>query len=145
LAPDTFGQDDNALLLVDAHGASENCLATPKQALARDWLDCAENCPKIRRKKRYSLKLNDMMNVDVKILDPRLTRSHASLRHAWQRRAGLAEPVWMHPLRLQPNAWQLIPTGMAIHLKDPGLCSFDVAAFRLGPQTWHRVRQFGGT
>jgi dUTP pyrophosphatase len=23
------------------------------------------------------------------------------------------------PLRLEPNAWQLVPTGMAIHLKDP--------------------------
>jgi dUTP pyrophosphatase len=24
------------------------------------------------------------------------------------------------PLTLAPNAWQLVPTGMAMHLKDPG-------------------------
>jgi dUTP pyrophosphatase len=71
------------------------------------------------------------MHIDVKILDPRLadqlptyaTPGSAGL----DLRACLAEAV-----TLQPNAWQLIPTGMAIHLADPGYAALILPRSGLG-------------
>ena len=36
------------------------------------------------------------------------------------------------PLTLQPNAWQLVPTGMAIHLKDPNYAALILPRSGLG-------------
>jgi dUTP pyrophosphatase len=36
------------------------------------------------------------------------------------------------PLTLQPNAWQLVPTGMAIHLKDPAYAALILPRSGLG-------------
>ena len=36
------------------------------------------------------------------------------------------------PLTLQPNAWQLVPTGMAIHLADPGYAALILPRSGLG-------------
>jgi dUTP pyrophosphatase len=71
------------------------------------------------------------MNIDVKILDPRLadqlpayaTPGSAGL----DLRACLAEAV-----TLLPNAWQLIPTGIAIHLADPGYAALILPRSGLG-------------
>jgi len=36
------------------------------------------------------------------------------------------------PLTLAPNAWQLVPTGIAIHLKDPGYAAMLLPRSGLG-------------
>ena len=54
------------------------------------------------------------MNIDVKILDPRLEGNLPS--YATPGSAGLdLRACLQEPLTLAPNAWQLVPTGMAIY------------------------------
>ena len=58
------------------------------------------------------------MNVDVKILDARLRDNLPA--YATPGSAGLDLRACIDaPLTLEPGQWQLIPTGMAMHLKDP--------------------------
>ena len=62
------------------------------------------------------------MKLDVKILDPRLEGNLPA--YATPGSAGLdLRACLQEPLTLQPNAWQLVPTGMAIYLKDPGFAA----------------------
>ena len=59
------------------------------------------------------------MIVDIKILDPRMQDQMPA--YATPGSAGLDLRACLDaPLTLAPNAWQLVPTGMAIHLADPG-------------------------
>ena len=59
------------------------------------------------------------MKLDVKILDERLRTQMPA--YATPGSAGLDLRACLEaPLALAPNAWQLVPTGMAIHLADPG-------------------------
>ena len=59
------------------------------------------------------------MKLDVKLLDERLREQLPA--YATPGSAGLDLRACLEaPLTLQPNAWQLVPTGMAIHLADPG-------------------------
>ena len=59
------------------------------------------------------------MKLDVKLLDERLRAQLPA--YATPGSAGLDLRACLDaPLTLQPNAWQLVPTGMAIHLADPG-------------------------
>ena len=59
------------------------------------------------------------MKIDVKILDPRMVDQLPT--YATPGSAGLDLRACLDaPLTLAPNAWQLVPTGMAIHLADPG-------------------------
>ena len=59
------------------------------------------------------------MNIDIKILDPRMADQLPA--YATPGSAGLDLRACLDaPLTLQPNAWQLVPTGIAIHLCDPG-------------------------
>jgi dUTP pyrophosphatase len=46
---------------------------------------------------------------------------------------------------VHPGETHLIPTGMAIHISDPGLGGPGAAAFRPGPQARHRAGQSGRT
>lgn len=62
------------------------------------------------------------MVVDIKIIDPRL-RMHMPT-YATPGSAGLDLRACLdEPLTLQANAWQLVPTGMAIYLRDPAFAA----------------------
>ncbi len=59
------------------------------------------------------------MKIDVKILDPRMADQLP--QYATPGSAGLDLRACLdQPVVLEPNAWQLIPTGLAIHIADPG-------------------------
>ena len=59
------------------------------------------------------------MKIDVRILDPRMVDQLPA--YATPGSAGLDLRACLEePLVLEPNAWQLVPTGIAIHLGDPG-------------------------
>ncbi len=71
------------------------------------------------------------MKIDVKILDPRLDEQLPS--YATPGSAGLDLRACLNePLTLAPNAWQLVPTGMAIHLADPGYAALILPRSGLG-------------
>ena len=58
------------------------------------------------------------MQVDIKILDERLREAMPT--YATPGSAGLdLRACLTEPLTLAPNAWQLVPTGMALYLADP--------------------------
>jgi dUTP pyrophosphatase len=58
------------------------------------------------------------MQVDIKILDERLREAMPA--YATPGSAGLdLRASLTEPLTLAPNAWQLVPTGMALYLADP--------------------------
>ncbi len=71
------------------------------------------------------------MHIDVKILDPRLADQLPA--YATPGSAGLDLRACLDtPLTLQPNAWQLVPTGMAIYLKDPAYAALILPRSGLG-------------
>lgn len=72
-----------------------------------------------------------MMNIDVKVIDPRMTGQLPA--YATPGSAGLDLRACLEqPLTLQPNAWQLVPTGIAIYLKDPGVAAMILPRSGLG-------------
>ncbi|MDO5692858.1 MAG: dUTP diphosphatase [Pseudomonadota bacterium] len=71
------------------------------------------------------------MKLDVKILDERLRSQMPAYATAGS--AGLDLRACLEtPLTLQPNAWELVPTGMAIHLADPGYAALILPRSGLG-------------
>ena len=71
------------------------------------------------------------MKIDVKILDPRIAEQFPTYATAGS--AGLDLRACLDaPLTLAPNAWQLVPTGMAIHLADPGYAALSLPRSGLG-------------
>jgi dUTP pyrophosphatase len=71
------------------------------------------------------------MHIDVKIIDPRLSTQMPA--YATPGSAGLdLRACLSEPLTLQPNAWQLVPTGMAIFLKDPAYAAMILPRSGLG-------------
>ena len=71
------------------------------------------------------------MQIDVKILDPRLNELFPS--YATPGSAGLdLRACLSEPLTLQPNAWQLVPTGMALYLQDPAYAALILPRSGLG-------------
>ena len=135
IGPATFGRDDNALLLVDAT-ASGNCRAPPSSHWRARW-SRRSRAPASRR---LSIGM-PMTTIDVKILDPRMADQLPGLRNRRQRRPGPAR-LPRRAADLAPNAWQLVPTGIAI-MAGPGLCGADPAALGAGPQARHRAGQPG--
>ena len=71
------------------------------------------------------------MMVDIKILDPRM---QGQLPHyATPGSAGLDLRACLDaPLTLAPGAWQLVPTGLAMHLRDPGYAAMILPRSGLG-------------
>jgi dUTP pyrophosphatase len=71
------------------------------------------------------------MKIDVKIIAPRLRDNLPA--YATPGSAGLdLRACLSEPLTLAPNAWQLIPTGIAIYLEDPGFAALILPRSGLG-------------
>ena len=74
-----------------------------------------------------------MRQIDLKILDPRLGREFPLPGYATAHSAGMdLRALCDAPLTLAPGEAQLVPTGMAIHLGDPGLCAVILPRSGLG-------------
>jgi len=72
-----------------------------------------------------------MLNIDVKIIDPRMADQLPA--YATPGSAGLdLRACLTEPLTLQPNAWQLVPTGIAMYLKDPAYAALILPRSGLG-------------
>jgi dUTP pyrophosphatase len=71
------------------------------------------------------------MQIDIKVLDPRMAELLPAYATAGS--AGLDLRACLEgPLTLAPNAWQLVPTGLAIHLADPGYAAMILPRSGLG-------------
>jgi dUTP pyrophosphatase len=71
------------------------------------------------------------VKVDVRILDPRMVDQLPT--YATPGSAGLDLRACLDaPLTLAPNAWQLVGTGIAIHLADPGFAAMILPRSGLG-------------
>jgi dUTP pyrophosphatase len=71
------------------------------------------------------------MKIDVRILDVRLKDKLPA--YATPGSAGLDLRACLDaPLTLQPNAWQLVPTGIAIYLQDSGYAALILPRSGLG-------------
>ena len=71
------------------------------------------------------------MNIDLKIIDARMADQLPA--YATSGSAGLDLRACLNePLTLQPNAWQLVPTGIAVHLKDPAYAAMLLPRSGLG-------------
>jgi dUTP pyrophosphatase len=71
------------------------------------------------------------MHVDLKILDPRMAEQLPA--YATPGSAGLDLRAALDaPLTIQPGETQLIPTGIAIHLADPGYAAMILPRSGLG-------------
>jgi dUTP pyrophosphatase len=71
------------------------------------------------------------MKIDVKILDPRMADQLP--QYATPGSAGLDLRACLdQAVVLEPNAWQLIPTGLAIHIADPGYAALILPRSGLG-------------
>jgi dUTP pyrophosphatase len=72
-----------------------------------------------------------MMKIDVKIIDPRMVDQLPA--YATPGSAGLDLRACLDTaVTLQPNAWQLVPTGIAIYLADPGYAALILPRSGLG-------------
>ncbi|MBB5204024.1 dUTP pyrophosphatase [Inhella inkyongensis] len=72
-----------------------------------------------------------MHQVQLKVLDPRLAEQLPA--YATPGSAGLdLRAALQEPLTLQPGQTELIPTGIAIHLGDPGLAAIILPRSGLG-------------
>jgi dUTP pyrophosphatase len=71
------------------------------------------------------------MKIDVKIIDARMADQLPS--YATPGSAGLDLRACLNePLTLQPNAWQLVPTGISIYLADPNFAALILPRSGLG-------------
>ena len=74
-------------------------------------------------------------SLQVKILDPRLGRDFPLPSYATDGAAGLdLRSMAGAPISLAPGATALIPTGMAIHIAEPGLAAMILPRSGLGHQ-----------
>ena len=71
------------------------------------------------------------MKIDIRIIDPRLINNLPE--YATSGSAGLdLRACLLEAMTLQPNAWQLVPTGIAIYLADPGFAALILPRSGLG-------------
>ena len=73
--------------------------------------------------------------IQLKILDPRLGQAIPLPEYATAGSAGLdLRACLLEPLTVQPGETHLIPTGVAIHIADPGLAALVLPRSGLGHQ-----------
>ena len=97
---------------------------------ARNWIQNVGHIAQAR-KKHARPSQHIPMNIDLKILDPRLLDNMPA--YATPGSAGLDLRACLDtPLTLAANAWQLIPTGMAIYLHDPRFAAMILPRSGLG-------------
>lgn len=71
------------------------------------------------------------MKIDLKIMDPRMADQLPA--YATSGSAGLDLRACIDaPLTLEPNAWKLVPTGLAVYLNDPGYAALLLPRSGLG-------------
>jgi dUTP pyrophosphatase len=71
--------------------------------------------------------------IELKVLDPRLGRDFPLPDYATAHAAGMdLRALCEAPLLLAPGEAQLVPTGLAIHIGDPGLCAVILPRSGLG-------------
>lgn len=74
-----------------------------------------------------------MRKLQAKILDHRLGQEWPLPHYATEGSAGLdLRALLQEPLTLQPGQTELIPTGLAIHIDDPGLAAMILPRSGLG-------------
>jgi dUTP pyrophosphatase len=74
-----------------------------------------------------------MQELELKILDHRLGSEFPLPTHATHGAAGMdLRAMLQGPMELQPGQTELIPTGMAIHIGDPGLAAVILPRSGLG-------------
>ncbi|MEO8672612.1 MAG: dUTP diphosphatase [Tahibacter sp.] len=74
-----------------------------------------------------------MIDVELKILDPRIGTEFPLPAYATEGSAGLdLRAALSGPLTLSPGQSELIPTGMAIHIGDPAYCAVILPRSGLG-------------
>lgn len=65
-----------------------------------------------------------MSKIDLKILDPRIGSEYPLPEYATPGSAGMDLRACLdETLTLAPGSTSLVPTGIAIHIADPGLCA----------------------
>ena len=73
--------------------------------------------------------------LQLKVLDRRLGREYPLPEYATDGSAGLDLRAMLHrPMDLEPGASELIPTGMAIHIGEPGVAAMILPRSGLGHQ-----------
>ncbi|GIX36753.1 MAG: deoxyuridine 5'-triphosphate nucleotidohydrolase [Lysobacteraceae bacterium] len=71
--------------------------------------------------------------VALRILDPRLGRDYPLPAYATEHSAGMDLRAMVEaPLVLEPGQAELVPSGIAIHIGDPGLCAVVLPRSGLG-------------
>lgn len=71
--------------------------------------------------------------LQAKIMDPRLGQQWPVPHYATEGSAGLDLRAMLHePLQLEPGQTRLLPTGLAIHIADPGLAAMILPRSGLG-------------
>ena len=71
--------------------------------------------------------------IELKIIDPRIGREIPMPHYATAGAAGLDLRACIErPLRLQPGDCELVPSGIAVHVKDPGLAAVVLPRSGLG-------------
>lgn len=74
-----------------------------------------------------------MKQIELKVLDPRVGTEFDLPSHATAASAGMDLRACLDaPLELAPGASALVPTGLAIHIGDPGLCAVILPRSGLG-------------
>jgi dUTP pyrophosphatase len=74
-----------------------------------------------------------MITVELKVLDPRLGAEFPLPAHATEGSAGVDLRACVDaPLELKPGSTTLVPTGMAVHIADPGLAAILLPRSGLG-------------
>ena len=74
-----------------------------------------------------------MRSIQIKILDPRLGAEFPLPGYATEGSAGMdLRAMVTQPMVLEPGTAELIPTGVAIHIQDPGLAGMILPRSGLG-------------